>query len=85
MDKIELKEILTDLELTEDKLEKIPNYIWEKFLEDQYGKEHVDTNYYMIGEDAKNGFLEVKFFIKGLNQTFADISKEEYLSLINYI
>jgi len=63
---------------TQKELEAIPIINWIKFMENEYDGNCGEPSYFLIGEDADNGFLEYKTFCSGLNQTFVDVTKEEY-------
>lgn len=74
------------LPLDEIKLKLIPDFVWKRFIKDKYEVEclDIDTNWFGIGEEADNGFLELDCFCETLNQTSIDISEKDYLSLKEY-
>ena len=59
-------------------LKAIPEKNFMSWLSAEYGNECSDISYFLIGDEADNGFLEFKTYCSGLNQTFCDVSPEEY-------
>ena len=64
--------------MTKKELEKIPFQKWKNLFRRCYNIELLSISHFLIGEEAENGFLELKCFCERLNQTFADISEEDY-------
>jgi hypothetical protein len=63
---------------TEKELEKIPEENFMAWLYSEYGHDCDGISYFMVGEDAENGFIEFDTFCSGLNQTYCDVSPKQY-------
>jgi len=63
---------------TEEELEKIPNKNWINWLKNEYNIVCSEPHYFLIGEEAENGFLQFKTFCTSLNQTFCDVTPEVF-------
>lgn len=65
--------------LTIDILEKIPEENWINFIKSKYNHDCDGVSYFLIGEESDNGFLTFKTFCDELNQTFCDVTEDEFL------
>jgi len=70
-------------QLTQETLDKIPEKNWINFIKNKYDADCIKISYFMIGDDADNGFLELETFCTGLNQIFCDVTEEEFLLIQN--
>lgn len=83
--KEEMIQILSDVDnLTTKKLEKIPSYVWEKFLKDTYNIECGGFDFY-LPKDNGESFLCIDTYCECLHQTEVDVTKEEFKNVIKYI